>query len=551
MIAKGSILIIDDEKAIRITLKKLLEREGLTVNTADTMKQAHEILSSSPVDAIFADICLPDSSGLQILQYLKDRELNIPVIMITGQPDVDTAADAVRLGAYDYIIKPVPSFKIIHLASNAIEKKRLDDEWTQIEQLKEEYTKRLEREVALQTVQIKESERKYKTLVEQSLVGVFIISNGKIKYANNKFCQIFKYSADEITQDFAVERLIHPTELHRLDNLNDWSQKLREETYIFSPVKGITGSGEEIATELWLTRILYEDNLALQGVIIDVSDRERLRQKEQELELELMNEHRLATIGQLATGIAHNLNNPLSTLMGYTELMMRRYPDMKELGKIFKQSQRMANIIDTLLRKSRRDYDREVKGINLNEVVRDETAFLEANLDYKHRVTKEINLKEHISLLQGVYSDFSQSLQNLINNALDAMYGREKQHLTIETGEDTDFIYLRVSDTGCGIPADNIPKLFDPFFTTKPSRGEQKKDEPVGTGLGLASIYQLLSPYGVKFEIDSKENEGTCFSLKFPKNKVFDDAEYLIGQVPENEVTELQTEAASDGPKDA
>ncbi|MEK6817046.1 MAG: ATP-binding protein, partial [Nanoarchaeota archaeon] len=85
------------------------------------------------------------------------------------------------------------------------------------------------------------------------------------------------------------------------------------------------------------------------------------------------------------------------------------------------------------------------------------------------------------------------------------------------TQMDESWIYIIVKDTGCGIPKENIPKLFDPFFTSKPRLGEQKADEPTGTGLGLSSMHQLLSPYGAKFQIRSEVGKGTEFVIKLPR----------------------------------
>lgn len=516
---KGHILILDDEKSIRITLQKILEKEDFITHTARTLESAKAIIDEKVIDVIFADICLPEASGLDIINYLNEQKLKIPVIMITGQPDIKTAANAVRLGAYDYIIKPLPPFKLIHLANNAVEKKRLDDEWYQIEEMKADYTHKLEREVALQTIRIRENERQYKTLVEQFLIGVFIISRKSILYVNNKFAEMFEYTIDELLNNFSIFNLIHPSEKNNLKGVDEYIDLLRKESYIYTKLKGITKSGKEKVFEFWLNRIVYNEKLAVQGMIIDITEKERLQKQEKELQLKLMNEHKLAIIGQLAAGIAHNLNNPLSTLLGYVEILFSKYPDIKELEKIHKQANRMADIINTLVRKSQRDHSREINGINLNEMIKDELNFFEADLEYKHKVKRYLKLHPNISEIYGVYGDISQSIQNLIKNALDSMHNREKRELTITTLENDNYILLKIKDTGCGIAKENLTKIFQPYFSTKPYRGLEKNGEPVGTGLGLASVKQLLSPYNVIYDIKSKIDKGTTFTIKFRKNQ--------------------------------
>ncbi|MCK4296764.1 MAG: ATP-binding protein, partial [Candidatus Marinimicrobia bacterium] len=97
-----------------------------------------------------------------------------------------------------------------------------------------------------------------------------------------------------------------------------------------------------------------------------------------------------------------------------------------------------------------------------------------------------------------------------------AMHESKEKTLTIKTYSDDDFIYIEISDTGCGIPETDIPNLFTPFYTTKPSYIEEGTKRPKGTGLGLFSTYQILKPYGVKFYVESEVGKGTTFKIKIP-----------------------------------
>jgi PAS domain S-box-containing protein len=511
---KGNILIIDDEKSVRMTFQKLLEKEGYTTHGTESINNAIEIIDKRCIDVIFADIVLNQTSGLEILSYLKEQQLAIPVIIITGQPDMNTAAEAVKLGAYDYIIKPLPPFKLLHLARNAVEKKRLNEEWQQIEGLKSDYMHRLEKEVALQTVKIKEGERRYKTLIEQSLIGVFILMDLNLRFVNVKFAELFEYSKEQLEDDFNITKIIR---FNNQVTFKEIKEIIRKKSYYFSEVTGVTCNNRELHLELWLSHIIYEEKLATQGIVIDITERKRLQLKQKEMELDLMNQYKLAIIGQLATGVAHNLKNPLSNLLGYTELMHKKHPGIKEIAKIESQIKRMTHIVDTIMRKTHREHAMYTTNVNLNEIVRDEITFLEANLDYKHGVKTTLMLKEDLSDIKAIYSDISQSLQNIILNALDAMYLQNEKRLTITTDEDNIYVYLNVQDTGCGIARENIEHIFDPFFTTKPLHSSGNSSEPVGTGLGLASVKQLLTAYNTQFHIESIVNEGTTFMIKFPK----------------------------------
>lgn len=249
-----------------------------------------------------------------------------------------------------------------------------------------------------------------------------------------------------------------------------------------------------------------------------LTDLQRNIQKRQEDELELMREHKLAAIGQLAQGIVHNLNNPLSVIQLSSELLMKKQRASPEVEMIAESAQRMKMIIDTLLRKSRQEQAEIKQLINLNELITDELQLLQADHEFKHNVEKDIRLAHDLPPVLGVYSDFSQSIMNIIRNALDAMYRSVRKNLRIETRFDEMNIYVEISDSGCGIPEEHKEKLFDPFFTTKPLKGNEVDNEPTGTGLGLSSCYQLLRSYKATITVKSRLGEGSMFTLIIPHN---------------------------------
>ncbi len=141
---KGKILIVDDEESIRFTFKSFLSKEGHEVVTAYDFDSASKIISEISLDLIFADIILGGHSGIDILREVKKRDLRCPVIIITGQPSIETAAEAVRLGAFDYLPKPVRKETLIRITSKALHHKALLDEKDQIEAEKERYRGNLE-----------------------------------------------------------------------------------------------------------------------------------------------------------------------------------------------------------------------------------------------------------------------------------------------------------------------------------------------------------------------------------------------------------------------
>lgn len=292
------------------------------------------------------------------------------------------------------------------------------------------------------------------------------------------------------------------------------------ERLVSRPLQRLTEEVQSIGTDNLDRRIHIQSNDEIR--ILEASFNRMMNnlqkniRKRQEDEMELMREHKLAGIGQLAQGIAHNLNNPLGVVLLVSQAIAKKYPLSTEAELIESSAQKMKTIIGTLLSKSRQEQVQGKQQIDLNKLISEEFRFLEADLDFKHKIEKEIRLADNLPLVVGVYSDFSQSFSNILRNAIDAMYRSSAKHLAVQSRFDEEDIYIDVSDTGCGIPKESIPKLFDPFFTTKPLKGTEQDGEPTGTGLGLSSCYQLLHPYSATIEVKSKLGEGSTFTIKIP-----------------------------------
>jgi signal transduction histidine kinase len=149
-----SILIIDDEEGVRITLKKIMEREGYQVDTAGDFANALELLNTHSYDTVVTDIILPGMSGIDLLRAIREKNQELPVIVITGEPNLETAKESIRYGAYDYIEKPVTKSNLPPVVARSVEKKMLIDEKQRLEQENLEYQRNLEKKVKERTKKI-------------------------------------------------------------------------------------------------------------------------------------------------------------------------------------------------------------------------------------------------------------------------------------------------------------------------------------------------------------------------------------------------------------
>jgi PAS domain S-box-containing protein len=513
------ILIVDDEELIRSFLKKFLSSHNFDIDTAEDIDEALLLLKNHEYDCIILDIILPDKNGLYLIEKLRELEYKQPVILITGQPNIDSAIQAIKFNAYDYLTKPISNSELLAVVKNALKQNQIRLREEELKEQQEKNRELLEAEVGNRVAELHESDTKYRNFVEQSLAGVYVIQNGIYKYSNKRFSELVNYSAEEIIDNIAV------TDLVTDDNknlVNENISKLINDKIGFAHYSYILLNKEKspLDVEVWEGKIVYEGEPAIQGIMLDVSERRAFNEREKEFELKLMHEHKLAAIGQLATGIAHNLNTPISVVLGNAELLQLKDQESPELQKIIRQAERMNSIIQSLLTKSSREQTKKPQIFDLNLMITSELEIFKSNLDFKHNVNKKLNFAENIPEFYGVYSEFSQSLMNLIQNAIDAMYKKAKKELSIETSYDGDNVFVKIGDTGCGIAEINHSKLFDPFYTTKPAVEDRIKDEPTGTGLGLSSVRNLLSDYSVEINFESEVNKGTTAILKIPYSNV-------------------------------
>lgn len=243
------------------------------------------------------------------------------------------------------------------------------------------------------------------------------------------------------------------------------------------------------------------------GASLEMKVEERTREVKK-IENQLFRSEKLASLGQLVAGIAHEINNPLTGILLFASIVSsdeRLDPALKaDIERVISESSRCANIVKRLL-----EFSRETVALK-------ETLSINAKLEkvialmYQHACYHNINIiKDYTPDLPDVVADpaqIQQVLMNLFINACHAMQEGGDLKLSTSMSTDGDFVCVDISDTGCGISEENLNKIFDPFFTTKAD----------GTGLGLSISYGIVENNGGKLEVKSRVNEGTVFTLMLP-----------------------------------
>ncbi len=271
------------------------------------------------------------------------------------------------------------------------------------------------------------------------------------------------------------------------------------------------------------------DNLStLKEVLLEAvkSDRKSLERRIKKLEEErelyrrvLRDVYRLPTLGPIAVGLAHNLNSPLGGIIGYTQLGKMKNPQLEVFGTIDGQAKKISNSLNEIADKGKAENNTQPEEINLKRLVQSEVEFLNYNLFFKHQVEFSLKL-EDVPQIMGTYFHFSLCLHHILQNARDAVFNSEKKSVVISTSHQDGIILLKVSDTGVGIPQENMDKLFEPGFSSKPLPAQVSAPEiPSGYGLGLSIVKELLESYGAEISIESKVEAGTKVKVKIPVEK--------------------------------
>jgi signal transduction histidine kinase len=228
------------------------------------------------------------------------------------------------------------------------------------------------------------------------------------------------------------------------------------------------------------------------------------------LEESLQQSEKLSSIGLLAAGVAHEVNTPLTGVSSYTQMLLGMVPETDPkhalLQKMHKQTERASNIVGNLLNFSRTGNSTDFGEIDINKLLNDTLQLLEPQL----RKSNVVIVREYCETPPMIYGNggkLQQVFTNLILNARDAMFVGGTITLTTHV-TDAGEVLVMVSDTGEGIPQENLGKVFDPFFTTKGVGN--------GTGLGLAVTYGIVQEHGGTIEVRSEEGAGAVFTLVFP-----------------------------------
>ena len=359
-----------------------------------------------------------------------------------------------------------------------------------------------------------ESEAKYRSVVESSLVGFYIVQDGLFRYVNRRWCEIFGYAYDEVIDKLGPADIAHPDDRQAVED-NMKMGLADEKDYIEYVFKTLRKDGRMLTVKALGNSIIYGGRPAGAGTVIDIT-------RERQLESHLRQAQKMEAIGTLTGGIAHDFNNILTALVGYGSLLQMRMENTDPLrmyvDRILSAAHKASGLTKSLLTFGRQQ-PINLQPTSINGIIQGTEQLL------KRLLTEDILFEtrltpENVTVMADA-TQIDQILFNLVTNARDSM--PKGGTLVLETGRavlDRDFALvhgfgepgtyavLSVTDTGVGMDETVTDKIFEPFFTTK--------ETGKGTGLGLATVYGIVKQHGGYITVYSEVNVGTTFRIYFP-----------------------------------
>ncbi len=641
------ILLIEDNPADVELVKEMIydvKSVQFEFSHFDKLGSALDFLSNRSVDIILLDLSLPDAHGIDTVIRTRTVLPGVPIVVMSGLGDEETAIKAVHEGAQDYLVKgQVDSNLLVRSVLYSIERKQAEEALRKLNDELETRVQQRTEELLKMNRALQESERKYRMLIEQASDGIFILDHlGNIADINSTACRMLGFTREELlllnirelipVKDLAAvplrindvlagEKVVIERRFRRKDNalinveisaniLNDgrvqtivrdlterrkadealrmskaslamaqriahvgswdWDIQTKELTWsdeiyrIFGLIPGqsvatydalvnsvhpedrefmkkalteaLYGKPYSIEHRIVLPdgsiRVVHEQGkvtfgesgepVRMHGTVQDITDK-----KEKELRLHMT--EKLAALGQMASGIAHEINNPLATIGACSDGLLNRLKKGRFDDELFENYLKIINEevirckgITTSMLSFVREATYERKDVDIHSIL-DNTLEL-ITLQGRLKDIEVIKNYEGMLIVRGSEGELRQVILTIIVNALDAM--RDRGALTLSTGiipygpiapdsfeNDEEKggdrgVFIKICDTGPGVPPDITSRIFDPFFTTKSTEG--------GVGLGLSIAHKIIKDHSGTITVASGKDRGTVFEIILP-----------------------------------
>jgi len=524
---KIRILMLEDRETDADLMERELERADIPFisRRVDSRDDFLAEINDFRPDVILSDYSLPEFDGISALSLAQERIPNIQFIMVTGSLNEEMAVECMKAGAADYVMKEHLS-RLVPAVKQAMSKKRSDEERLRSEE------------------ELRASEARFQQLARNISEGFWVTSvdRKEIYYVSHAIEKMWGHIAQDLyeTPSLWLES-VHPDERERIERaFAEKAEKgLYDEEYRLVQYDGSVVWIRDRGSPVWSDS---GEVYRIVGIAEDITERKKAEQREHELNKKLARAERMESLGILAGGVAHDLNNILSPLVGYPDMILEDIPEdnpcREHVKEIKVSAKRAAAAIQDLLCLARRG-SIATEPIDLNEVISSQlksAAFLELQAGNPEVVVK-VNQAPGDLVVNGSAIHLARVVMNLLVNAFEAMSeGGElfitttSRHLDADRAkhemiEEGNYASLRIRDSGVGIEREDVERIFEPFYT-------KKKMGRSGSGLGLTAVYGIITDLQGYIDVKTQVGEGTELILHFP----------LSSELPETDAAKVKDE---------
>lgn len=491
-----NILIVEDEFIIALDLQNRLKNLGYNANDiVSNVQDAIRVAQKTKPDLILMDILIAgDMDGIETATII-NKDMDIPIIYVTAYSDRKILERAKLTNSYGYVNKPYNERELVSTIEIAMAR-------AQVQKL------------------LVANEAKFRRIFENAGDQLLVLdSERKIIEANTFNIQELGYTIDEL----------------KAMNFDQIFQSRK--TYLNTVLKKISNSSKPMTfngnmTRKDGTRFPCEIRVSVYDMVDNkqplylasarnMTERIEAKKVHQSMMMQLAHAGKLAMLGTISAGLIHELKNPLTSIIGFSDLILTKKGSINDIenkiSTIQKAAMQMKHTIDHLNVYTRQDTVEDMLSTNLNTAISNALEIIKGQVE---DIAVNIEYHPNLGTIWGNVSQLEAVLQNLIINSVDSFQDRDilEKTITIKTYEKNNRIFLEYEDNAGGIKREVLPRVFDPFYTTKKA-GQ-------GTGLGLSIIRSIMEHHKGFIDLNVKELRGSRFLLSFPKEADYAEAEF-------------------------
>jgi len=483
---KVRVLVVDDEKVVREGCRRVLTGNDYEVLTAESGHSALEQLSKDSIDLILLDLKMPGISGEEVLETVQDSYPDIPVIIITGHGTIDTAVECMKKGAYDFITKPFQIDQFLLTIQRASEKRKLELQ-----------AKRFEEENRRNLYDLKLEKSRVKTIINCMANGVLVTNrNLEVVLHNPALMQMMEITGD-MDSPIPIDDLIDDKDF--IHSLKDIQQT--DASGLHTITREIT-RGQKVLRAISAPAFGPDNEVV--GTVTVLEDITAFKQLDQ-MKSDFLNM------------VAHELRSPLVSIRQQNSVLLEglagplQEKQQEFLEKGVKKIDSLLELINDLLNIAKIEAGKAIQRqvpLDVGEVIEETVSFMEPTAK-----EKGISLRYERKELKPILADpkrMEEVFTNLITNAIN--YSPDGGEVVVSAQALGEYLEIRISDTGIGIPPEELPKIFDKFYRVK----HPKTRQVMGTGLGLSIVKGIINAHRGTIDVESEPEKGTTFRILLP-----------------------------------